>query len=165
MADWATAVGIGVGLAGIAGLRGSFALLAVGLLGRYTELVQLRSSFLWLASTAGISLFLLLAVLESLDGRLAGVSLLGDALPGPLRLVAGGLTLAAFRWPLPPLLAFLAGLVAAGAGRLLARRCSDVNAAALVLTVLVLVFPSLPLLAALACLGMALWAMARAGLP
>lgn len=165
MAEWASAVGIGVGLAGIAGLRGSFALLAVGLLGRYTELIQLRDSFLWLSSSAGISLFLLLAVLESLDGRLPGVSLIGDALPGPLRLMAGGLTLAALRWPLSPILAFWAGSVAAGAGQLLARHCSDANAAALVLTVLVLIFPSLPLLAVLACLGMALWTVARAGLP
>lgn len=108
---WGTALG----LAGMAGVRGAIPLLALGLLGRYTNLLPLRPGFTWLGGMGWLFLLLFLAVLESWHERIPGYSLLTEVLPIPFRLVSGGLIMLAVLGERHPFFFFFLGVLLAGA--------------------------------------------------
>ncbi len=105
------------GLSASAGLNAYIPLLAVALLSRYTDWIQLSSPWDTLASWPIISLLLVLSLIEFFADKAPAINHLNDAVQTLVRPVAGAIVFAASAGvitDLHPALALGAGLLIAG---------------------------------------------------
>ncbi len=85
----------GLGLASAAGLNAYVPLLALGLLARWTDLVQLPSAWAWLQDPWALGVIGLLLVVEVTADKIPGVDHVNDLLQTVVRPVSGGLVVGA----------------------------------------------------------------------
>ncbi|MGJ7441291.1 DUF4126 domain-containing protein [Aquipuribacter sp. MA13-6] len=85
----------GLGLASAAGLNAYVPLLALGLLSRWTDLVQLPSAWAWLQDPWALGIIGLLLVVEVTADKIPGVDHVNDLLQTVVRPVSGGLVVGA----------------------------------------------------------------------
>jgi hypothetical protein len=85
----------GAGLAASAGLNAYIPLLAIGLLARYTELINLPSGFLWLQNGWVIIILAILLAVEVVADKIPVVDSVNDVLQTVVRPTAGGLAFGA----------------------------------------------------------------------
>lgn len=85
----------GLGLASAAGLNAYVPLLALALLARWTELVQLPSAWAWLQDPWAIGVLVVLLVVEVTADKVPGLDHLNDLLQTVVRPVSGGLAVGA----------------------------------------------------------------------
>jgi hypothetical protein len=85
----------GTGLAASAGLNAYIPLLLVGLLGRYTSLVELPSSWQWLSTGWVMAILAVLLAVEVVADKVPVVDHLNDAVQTFIRPTAGGLAFGA----------------------------------------------------------------------
>lgn len=85
----------GLGLASAAGLNAYVPLLALGLLARWTDLVQLPSAWAWLQDPWALAVVGLLLVVEVTADKIPGVDHVNDLLQTVVRPVSGGLVVGA----------------------------------------------------------------------
>lgn len=85
----------GLGLASAAGLNAYVPLLALGLLARWTDLVQLPSAWAWLQDPWALGIIGLLLVVEVTADKIPGVDHVNDLLQTVVRPVSGGLVVGA----------------------------------------------------------------------
>jgi Domain of unknown function (DUF4126) len=85
----------GVGLATSAGLNAYIPLLAVGLLGRYTDVLTLPSSWQWLENPWMLGVFGVLLAIEFVADKIPAVDHVNDVLQTVVRPTSGGLVFGA----------------------------------------------------------------------
>jgi len=85
----------GLGLASAAGLNAYIPLLTLGLLARWTDLVQLPSAWAWLQDPWALGIIGVLLVLEVTADKIPGVDHVNDLLQTVVRPVSGGLVVGA----------------------------------------------------------------------
>lgn len=85
----------GLGLASAAGLNAYVPLLALGLLARWTDLVQLPASWAWLEDPWALGVLGVLLVVEVTADKIPGVDHVNDLLQTVVRPVSGGLVVGA----------------------------------------------------------------------
>lgn len=85
----------GLGLASAAGLNAYVPLLVLGLLARWTDLVQLPSAWAWLQDPWALGVIGLLLVVEVTADKIPGVDHVNDLLQTAVRPVSGGLVVGA----------------------------------------------------------------------
>ena len=85
----------GLGLASAAGLNAYVPLLALGLLARWTDLVQLPSAWSWLQDPWALGVIVALLVVEVTADKIPGVDHVNDLLQTVVRPVSGGLAVGA----------------------------------------------------------------------
>lgn len=85
----------GLGLASAAGLNAYVPLLALGLLARFTDLVQLPSAWAWLQDPWALGVLAVLLVVEVTADKVPGVDHVNDLLQTLVRPVAGGMVVGA----------------------------------------------------------------------
>lgn len=85
----------GLGLASSAGLNAFIPMLALGLLARWTELVQLPAAWAWLSDPWALAVLAVLLVLEGLADKIPGVDHVNDLLQTLVRPAAGGIVVGA----------------------------------------------------------------------
>lgn len=85
----------GLGLASAAGLNAYVPLLALGLLARWTDLVQLPSTWSWLQDPWALGVLGVLLVVEVTADKIPGVDHVNDLLQTVVRPVSGGLAVGA----------------------------------------------------------------------
>ncbi|HEU4422133.1 MAG TPA: DUF4126 domain-containing protein [Pilimelia sp.] len=85
----------GTGLAASAGLNAYIPLLALGLLARYSDLVELPSGWQWLSNGWVISIFALLLAIEFVADKVPVVDHVNDVLQTAVRPASGGLVFGA----------------------------------------------------------------------
>jgi hypothetical protein len=85
----------GLGLATSAGLNAYIPLLAVGLLARYTHLITLPSSWLWLENGWVLAILLVLLSIEMVADKIPVVDHVNDVVQTVVRPTAGGLVFGA----------------------------------------------------------------------
>ncbi len=85
----------GTGLATAAGLNAALPLLVLGLLDRFTSLVDLPSQWAWLASPWVLALLALLLVLEVVADKVPGFDHANDIVQSVVRPTAGGIVFGA----------------------------------------------------------------------
>jgi hypothetical protein len=85
----------GTGLAASAGLNAYIPLLAIGLLGRYTELISLPQSWQWLENPFILVIMGLLLAVEFVADKIPAVDHVNDVLQTVVRPTAGGLAFGA----------------------------------------------------------------------
>lgn len=83
--------GIGLGLAGVSGLRAYFPLIAMGLLTRFSEILAYRSSFRVLGSIPILLLLIIVAFYELALNRIPGYPERCVMLTAGLRIIGGAL--------------------------------------------------------------------------
>ncbi|MCV7468672.1 DUF4126 domain-containing protein [Micrococcus luteus] len=84
----------GTGLATSAGLNAYIPLLALGLLDRFTGLVDLPAGWTWLAADASLWILGVLLALELVADKIPGVDAVNDAVQTVVRPAAGGIVFA-----------------------------------------------------------------------
>lgn len=84
----------GAGLATSAGLNAFIPMFALGLLDRFTNLIDLPSGWTWLSSDVALWIVGLLLVLEIVADKFPGVDAVNDAIQSVIRPAAGGITFA-----------------------------------------------------------------------
>lgn len=105
------------GLSASAGLNAYIPLLVIGLVARYTELIQLSSPWDILASWWILGLLIVLSLVEFLADKIPAVNHVNDAIQTFIRPVAGAIVFAASANvinEIHPVLALAAGLLVAG---------------------------------------------------
>src|SRR5688572_1166484 len=85
----------GTGLAASAGLNAYIPLLAVGLLGRYTELIGLPSTWQWLENPWVLGILVVLLAVEMVADKIPAVDHVNDVLQTVVRPTSGGLVFGA----------------------------------------------------------------------
>ncbi|WP_380165535.1 DUF4126 domain-containing protein [Jannaschia sp. R86511] len=85
----------GLGLASAAGLNAYVPLLALGLLARWTDLVQLPSAWAWLQDPWALGVLGVLLLVEVTADKVPGVDHVNDLLQTAVRPVSGGLVVGA----------------------------------------------------------------------
>ena len=85
----------GLGLASAAGLNAYVPLLALGLLARWTELVELPAAWAWLQDPWSIGVLVVLLVVEVTADKVPGLDHVNDLLQTVVRPVSGGLVVGA----------------------------------------------------------------------
>lgn len=85
----------GAGLATAAGLNAYIPLLAIGLLGRYTDLIELPKTWVWLENGWVIAIFAVLLAIEFVADKIPAVDSVNDVLQTLVRPASGGLVFAA----------------------------------------------------------------------
>jgi membrane protein implicated in regulation of membrane protease activity len=85
----------GLGLASAAGLNAYIPLLALGLLARWTDLVQLPSAWAWLSDPWALGILAVLLVVEVTADKIPGIDHVNDILQTVVRPVSGGLVVGA----------------------------------------------------------------------
>lgn len=85
----------GAGLATAAGLNAYIPLLVIGLLGRYTELIELPKTWAWLENGWVIAILVVLLVIEFVADKIPAVDSVNDVLQTLVRPASGGLVFAA----------------------------------------------------------------------
>ncbi|MFV2196077.1 DUF4126 domain-containing protein [Nocardiopsis sp. LOL_012] len=85
----------GLGLSSAAGLNAYIPLLMIGLLARYTDLVDLGSAWAWLEHPATLVVVGLLLVLELVADKVPAVDSINDVVQTVVRPTAGGITFGA----------------------------------------------------------------------
>lgn len=86
---------MGIGLAGSAGLNAYIPLLIVGLLGRYTDVIDLPASFRWLENPWVIGIVTILFAIEFVADKIPIVDHVNDAIQTVVRPTSGGLVFGA----------------------------------------------------------------------
>ena len=84
----------GAGLATSAGLNAFIPMFALGLLDRFTDLIDLPAGWTWLSSDVALWIVGLLLVLEVVADKFPGVDAVNDAIQTVIRPAAGGITFA-----------------------------------------------------------------------
>ncbi|MEO4038372.1 DUF4126 domain-containing protein [Micrococcaceae bacterium Sec6.3] len=84
----------GTGLATSAGLNAFIPMFALGLLDRFTNLVNLPEAWAWLSSDVSLWVVGVLLVLEVVADKIPGVDAMNDAVQTVVRPAAGGITFA-----------------------------------------------------------------------
>jgi hypothetical protein len=85
----------GIGLSASAGLNAYIPLLMVGLLGRYTRLIELPHSWRWLSNGWVIAILVVLLAIEVVADKIPVLDHLNDAVHTVIRPTAGGLSFGA----------------------------------------------------------------------
>jgi hypothetical protein len=85
----------GTGLATAAGLNAYIPLLVVGLLARYTHLIELPHAWAWLSNSWVILILLILLAIEVVADKIPAVDSLNDVVQTIVRPTAGGMAFAA----------------------------------------------------------------------
>ncbi len=85
----------GSGLAVAAGLNAYIPLLALGLLSRFTDLVQLPGGWTWLEHPASLIILAILLAIEVVADKIPAVDSVNDAIQTVIRPAAGGMVFAA----------------------------------------------------------------------
>jgi hypothetical protein len=85
----------GMGLATAAGLNAYIPLLVIGLLGRYTALIELPKSWAWLENGWVIAILVVLLAIEFVADKIPAVDSVNDVVHTFVRPTAGGLAFAA----------------------------------------------------------------------
>jgi uncharacterized membrane protein len=85
----------GMGLATAAGLNAYIPLLVIGLLGRYTDLIELPKTWVWMENGWVIAILVVLLVIEFVADKIPAVDSVNDVLQTLVRPTAGGLAFAA----------------------------------------------------------------------
>jgi len=85
----------GTGLAASAGLNAYVPMLAVGLLGRYTDLLDLPASWQWLENPWVLGVLAVLLVIEVVADKVPAVDHVNDVVQTVVRPTAGGITFGA----------------------------------------------------------------------
>lgn len=85
----------GSGLAVAAGLNAYIPLLALGLLSRFTDLLQLPAAWAWLESPAALVILVVLLAVEVVADKIPAVDSVNDVLQTVVRPAAGGMVFAA----------------------------------------------------------------------
>lgn len=85
----------GTGLAMAAGLNAYIPLLALGLLARFTDLVQLPAGWTWLEHPAALAVLAVLLAVEVVADKIPAVDSVNDVLQTAIRPAAGGIVFAA----------------------------------------------------------------------
>lgn len=85
----------GTGLATAAGLNAYIPLLVIGLLGRFTSLIELPKSWVWLENGWVIAILVVLLVIEFVADKIPAVDSVNDVVQTLVRPTAGGLAFAA----------------------------------------------------------------------
>ena len=85
----------GTGLATAAGLNAYIPLLVIGLLGRYTDLIELPKSWVWLENGWVVAILVVLLAIEFIADKIPAVDTLNDVVQTLVRPTAGGLAFAA----------------------------------------------------------------------
>lgn len=85
----------GTGLATAAGLNAYIPLLVIGLLGRYTDLLELPKSWAWLENGWVILILIVLLAIEFVADKIPAVDSVNDVVQTLVRPTAGGLAFAA----------------------------------------------------------------------
>jgi hypothetical protein len=85
----------GIGLSASAGLNAYIPLLMVGVLGRYTKLIELPHGWQWLSNGWIIAIFAVLLAIEIVADKIPVVDHLNDAVHTVIRPTAGGLVFGA----------------------------------------------------------------------
>jgi len=85
----------GIGLATAAGLNAYIPLLVIGLLGRYTDLIELPKSWVWLENGWVILILIVLLAIEFVADKIPAVDSVNDVVQTLVRPTAGGLAFAA----------------------------------------------------------------------
>jgi hypothetical protein len=85
----------GIGLSASAGLNAYIPLLAVGLLGRYTKLIELPHSWHWLSNGWVIAILVVLLAIEVVADKVPVVDHVNDVVHTVIRPTAGGLSFGA----------------------------------------------------------------------
>ncbi len=86
---------MGIGLASSAGLNAYIPLLIVGLLGRFTDVIELPASFRWLENPWVLGLLTLLFAIEFVADKIPIVDHVNDAIQTVVRPTSGGLVFGA----------------------------------------------------------------------
>lgn len=84
----------GAGLATSAGLNAFIPMLALGLLDRFTNLVELPSAWAWLSSDVSLWILGVLLVVEVVADKIPAIDTVNDAIQTVIRPAAGGITFA-----------------------------------------------------------------------
>jgi len=84
-----------MGLATAAGLNAYIPLLVIGLLGRYTDLIELPKTWVWLENGWVIAILVVLLIIEFVADKIPAVDSVNDVLQTLVRPTAGGLAFAA----------------------------------------------------------------------
>lgn len=105
---------LGVALAACCGLRAFLPLFVLGLLGRFTDWVDLGEAFTWLTSGGALLALGTGVLLEAAGDKLPGLNHLLDALATPLRAVAGMIAAAAVVVDLPLWVVALLAIIIGG---------------------------------------------------
>lgn len=84
----------GAGLATSAGLNAFIPMLALGLLDRFTNLVELPAAWAWLSSDVSLWILGVLLVVEVVADKIPAVDTVNDAIQTVIRPAAGGITFA-----------------------------------------------------------------------
>lgn len=84
----------GAGLAASAGLNAFIPMFALGLLDRFTNLIDLPAGWTWLSNDVALWIVGLLLVLEVVADKIPGVDAVNDAIQSVIRPAAGGITFA-----------------------------------------------------------------------
>lgn len=85
----------GAGLATAAGLNAYIPLLVIGLLGRYTDLMELPKTWVWLENGWVIAILVVLLAIEFVADKIPAVDSVNDVLQTLVRPASGGLVFAA----------------------------------------------------------------------
>ena len=86
---------MGIGLASSAGLNAYIPLLIVGLLGRFTDVIELPGSFRWLQNPWVLGLLTLLFAIEFVADKIPVIDHINDAVQTVVRPTSGGLVFGA----------------------------------------------------------------------
>jgi hypothetical protein len=89
------AVLTGIGLSASAGLNAYIPLLAIGLLGRFTNLIELPSGWTWLTNGWTLAILSVLLCIEVVADKIPAVDSINDVLHTVIRPTAGGLAFGA----------------------------------------------------------------------
>ncbi len=89
------AVLTGIGLSASAGLNAYIPLLAIGLLGRYTSLIELPSGWTWLSNGWTLAILVVLLAIEVVADKIPAVDSVNDVLHTVIRPTSGGLAFGA----------------------------------------------------------------------
>jgi hypothetical protein len=115
--DWVSGIFAGFGLSASAGLNAYIPLLIVALLGRFTDLIKLKSPWDTLTNEWIIILLIVLSVIEFFADKIPLVNHVNDLIQSFVRPVAGAILFAASARVISdvhPVLALAAGLLIAG---------------------------------------------------
>ena len=107
----------GFGLAAPAGLNAWLCLLIVGLVARFTTVIQLQPPFTLLTDTWVLGALVVLLTIEVFADKIPAVDTVNDIIQSFIRPVAGGILFASYTGAvngLDPTLGFILGLVSAG---------------------------------------------------
>ena len=113
MPDYALSVVLGIGLAAATGFRVILPMLVMSG-AAYTGHLQLDDGFAWLATPSALTMLGVAAVAEILAYYVPGVDNLLDALATPAAFVAGTVVSAAVITDLPPMVKWMAAVIAGG---------------------------------------------------